>query len=81
MADKKLGIHWQERGNDMHFHFGSGPKDKDGYRKVKIQTMPRQQFYQQFPKEPYHGIKEPKWAEWLDKNDKACAAFIKKYGG
>ena len=72
MAEKKLGIHWQERGDDIVFHVGA---------RGKRQTIPRQQFLQQFPKQPYHGIKEAKWAEYLDKNDKACAEFVKKYGG
>ena len=71
MAEKKLGIHYHDDDTDVTFHVGSNGKR---------QTIPRQQFYQQFPSEPRHGIKEAKWAEFLDNNDKACAAFVKKYG-
>ncbi len=66
---QKAGIHWMHRDDMVEFHIGRG----------KLQTMTVQKFYSCFPSQPYHGIQDSKWAEYLDKNDKAGKEFRAKY--
>lgn len=66
---KKAGIHWQDREDDVVFHIGG---------KGKFYTWPKNKFYSCFPREPKYGINDPKWADYLAKNDKACKEFIEK---
>ncbi len=69
-SKKISGIHWQHWGDDVVFHIGW---------KGKWQTWPKNKFYSCFPREPKDGIYDPKWADYLEKNNKAGREFREKY--